>query len=311
MSDGLAPPSLRWWFPAVPADRLAMLRVLVGLYSVVYLAIRLPHLMSFARHRAVQFRPIGVLSWMDQPFDGAVFRGLVVLTLVLSVPFFVGWAYRVTAPLFGVLLLVVLTYTNSWGGILHSENLWLLHVLILACAPAADTLSLDARSATSAPSPHFRYGWAIRLMCWVCVVTYFVAGVAKIKNGGLGFVEGESLRNYVALDSVRKIELGSLHSPIASLLLPYPGVFRGLAMFSLALELGAPFVMLQAKVAKVWAIGMWGFHLGVLALMAILFPYPVAFIAFAPFFRTERLAPWFRRVVLRMPEGPAPSPTSA
>jgi hypothetical protein len=40
---------------------------------------------------------------------------------------------------------------------------------------------------------------------------------------------------------------------------------------------------------------MWGFHVGVLALMAILFPYPVTFIAFAPFFRTERLIATARR----------------
>ncbi|MEM9730169.1 MAG: HTTM domain-containing protein [Myxococcota bacterium] len=309
MNEGVAPAGLRWWFPSVPADRLSMLRLLVGLYSVIYLAIRLRHLMSFANYQAVQFQPVGPLAWMKAPFDPTLFRILVVLTFATSIAFFVGWAYRVTAPIFGVLLLVVLTYANCWGGILHSENLWLIHVLILACAPAAATLSLDARSREPAPSPHFKYGWAIRLMCWVCVATYFLAGLAKLKNGGLGFIEGESLRNYVALDSVRKIELGSLHSPISSLLLPYASVFQGLAMFSLVLELGAPLVMLQEKVAKVWAFLMWGFHLGVLALMAILFSYPVAFIAFAPFFRTERLAAWVRRVILRVPNPTAPAPS--
>ena len=309
MSDGLAPPALRWWFPRVPADRLAMLRVLVGLYGVVYLAIRLRHLMSFANQNAVRFRPIGILAWMEQPFDATLYRVLVVATFATSILFFVGWAYRVTAPTFGVLLLIVLTYSNCWGGILHSDNLWLIHVLVLACAPAAATLSLDARGSEGTPSPHFKYGWAIRLMCWVCVATYFLAGLAKLKNGGLGFIEGESLRNYVAFDNVRKIELGSLHSPLASFLLPYAVVFQALAVFSLALELGAPLVMLQAKVAKVWAILMWGFHVGVLALMAILFPYPVAFIAFAPFFRTERLALWVRRVVFRSPERATPAPT--
>lgn len=309
VNEGLAPLAFRWWFPRVPAERLAMLRVLVGLYSVVYLAIRLPYLMSFARHKAVQFQPIGALAWMDRPFDPTLYRTLVVLTFAGSVVFFVGFAYRVMAPLFGLLLLVVLTYANSWGGILHSDNLWLLHVLVLACAPAAETLSIDARKIATAPSPHFKYGWAIRLMCWVCVVTYFLAALAKLKNGGLGFIEGESLRNYVALDNVRKIELGSPHSPLASLVLPYTGAFQALAALSLALELGAPLVMLQAKVAKVWSIAMWGFHLGVLALMAILFPYPVTFIAFAPFFRTERLAPWVRRVVLHSPEAPSPGPS--
>jgi hypothetical protein len=282
-----------------------MLRILVGLYSTVYLGIRLPHILSFAGHRAEQFHPVGLLAWMHEPLEPSVYRLLVVLVFAASFAFVAGLAYRVVAPFFAALLLVVLTYANSWGGILHSDNLWVFHVSVLSLAPAADALSLDARRLDRVPSSHFKYGWPIRLMCWICVFTYFLAGLAKLKNGGLGFIEGESLRNYVALDNVRKIELGSLHSPLAALVLPFPGLFQALAVVSLVLELAAPLVMLQAKVAKVWSVAMWSFHLGVLALMAILFPYPVTFIAFAPFFRTERLARWFRRVVLRTPGEPA------
>ncbi|MEM7436518.1 MAG: HTTM domain-containing protein [Myxococcota bacterium] len=294
MSDNLAPAPLRWWFPSVPAERIATLRILVGLYSVIYLAVRLPYFLSFARHRPVQFQPIGVLSWMNEPLEANAYRAIVVATLLGAVCFLVGFAYRITAPIFGALLLVTLTYVNSWGGILHTDNLWLIHALVLAVAPAADALSIDSRRAQPAAS-HYKYGWAIRLMCWVCVFTYFLAGLAKLKNGGLGFIEGESLRNYVALDNVRKIELGSLHSPLAALLLPYAGAFQALAVVSLVLELGAPLAMLRPRISHVWALGMWGFHLGVLALMAILFPYPVSFIAFAPFFRAERLTAFVRR----------------
>lgn len=305
----VAPRGLRWWFPAVPAERLAMLRVLVGAYSVVYFGVRLPHWLSFADHRPVQFQPIGVLAGLDSPLNDLLYQSLVLLTFAGAILFAVGKWYRVVAPLFAGLLLVVLTYTNSWGGILHSDNLWLLHVIVLAFAPAAEALSLDARASNHARI-HFKYGWAIRLMCWVCVGSYFLAGLAKLKNSGLGFIEGETLRNFVAMDNVRKIELGSLHSPVAALALPYAGAFQFLAGLSLVLELGAPLVMLQAKLAKVWAFAMWGFHIGVLSLMAILFPYPVTFIAFAPFFRTERLAPVARQV-LRWRRGRAPMPASA
>lgn len=300
-----APRGLRWWFPAVPAERLAMLRVLVGAYSVVYFGVRLPHWLSFAHHPPAQFQPIGVLAGLDSPLHDGLYRALVVATFAGALLFAVGKWYRVIAPLFAALLLVVLTYTNSWGGILHSDNLWLFHVIVLAFAPAADALSLDGRAIQRPRPAHFKYGWAIRLMCWVCVCSYFLAGLAKLKNSGLGFVEGETLRNFVAMDNVRKIELGSLHSPLAEVLLPYAGAFRFLAGVSLVLELGAPLVMLRARVARVWAVAMWGFHVGVLALMAILFIYPVTFIAFAPFFRTERLIAVVRRVRYRKaPTGP-------
>jgi hypothetical protein len=39
-----------------------------------------------------------------------------------------------------------------------------------------------------------------------------------------------------------------------------------------------------------WVVAAWTSHLGVLALMAILFAYPLSGVAFAPFFRLERLA---------------------
>ena len=46
---------------------------------------------------------------------------------------------------------------------------------------------------------------------------------------------------------------------------------------------------------RVWAVLAWSFHLGVWAIMAIFFPYPLLGLAFAPLFAVERL-PWFRRL---------------
>jgi hypothetical protein len=294
MNGTAAPKGLRWWFPQMPAERLAVLRILVGTYSVLYFTARLPYWLSFSRHRAIQFHPVGLLRWLDDPIHPAVYQIFVAMAVLTSFLFLFGAAYRITAPLFALCLGVVLTYANSWGAVLHTDNLWLMHVLILALAPAADAYSFDSRS-EQAPPPHFKYGWAVRLMCWTCVLTYFVAGLAKLKNSGWAFVEGDSLRNFVAMDNVRKIELGSVHSPLAAVVLSSSGPFCLLAAGSLLLELAAPLVMLQRKVAKIWAIAMWCFHFGVLLLMAIVFLYPLTFVAFAPFFRTERLAEWVQR----------------
>ena len=267
-----------------------MLRVLVGLYGAIYFTVRLPYWLSFANHRAVRFDPVGILWWMEAPLPAGLYRALVLLTAVGAILFFLGLWYRVAAPVFAILLFFVLSYVNSWGTVLHTDNLWLVDVVILAAAPAADAISLDARRAGLAGVSHFKYGWPIRLLCWVCVTAYFLAGLAKLKNSGLGFIEGESLRNYVAMDNVRKLELGSpYYSPLAVWILEYKGAFGVLATASLGLELGAPLAMLHRVVGKTWSILMWGFHLGVLVLMAIGFFYPLSFIAFAPFFRVEKL----------------------
>jgi hypothetical protein len=63
-------------------------------------------------------------------------------------------------------------------------------------------------------------------------------------------------------------------------------LFHPLAAFTLAVELGARSLCLAG--GRVWAAAAWAFHAGVLAVMAILFWYPLG-AAFAPFFAVERL----------------------
>ncbi|MEM9195841.1 MAG: HTTM domain-containing protein [Myxococcota bacterium] len=286
----------RVFMPEAPAERLAVLRILVGLYGCIYLPIRITHLWSYAGVDPYQFQPVGVVTVLPRPLLPAVVVTLVVLAVLFSFPFLLGFRYRITAPIYAALLLWVLTYSNSFGQILHVDNLFCLHVIALALCPAADAYSLDARRRRAAgappPEPSGRYGWGIRLMCVLCVFGYFLAAVAKAKNGGLEFVSAENLRNYVAYDTVRKLELGSITSPVGEALLPFPLVFAGLAYLSLALEWGAPLALFHRKLGIAWAVLIWGFHLGVLVLMAISFTYPLTMVAFAAFFRVEKLADW-------------------
>ena len=279
----------RFWMDVVPPARLGMLRVIVGGYALVYLLIRTPHLLSYADYPLAMWHPVGVASFAPGPLVPVVAKALVFATVALAFPFVLGFRYRVLAPVFAGLLLWVLTYSNSWGKILHTDNLLVIHVAVLALAPAADAVSLDARTRGSAPAPDGRYGWAIRLMCALCIATYLLAGIAKVVNSGLGFVEGDTLRNYVAFDNVRKIELGSIHSPLGAALVTWGAPFGALAALSLVLELGAPLALAHRRLGAIWVALVWGFHVGVLALMAIGFAYQLSGVAFAAFFRVERL----------------------
>lgn len=281
----------RFLMPATPALRLATLRALVGTFGLIYLLVRLPHLLSYALTDVTRFVPVGPVSLLSSPLPPDLHRALVALTVVTSVTFWLGYRHRVLAPLHALLLTWVLSYTNSWGMILHTDNLYLAHVLVLACAPAADALALDARG-RAATAPHPRYGWAPRLMVAVAAAAYLLAGVAKLRNGGLHFVEGDTLRNLVAFDNARKAELGDVYSPLGVLLLDHPRFFATMAIGSLLLELGAPLALIR-RVGRPWAVAMWAFHVGVLLLMAIGFVYPLTFVAFAACFDVERL--WARR----------------
>ena len=205
--------------------------------------------------------------------------------------FTLGWHYRISAPLCAALSVWVLSYRSSWGMIFHTENLLVLHVIALSLAPAADAYSFDAqRRGARQSEPSSRYGWALQLMSGLTVSTYCLTGITKLRVSGTSWVTSDLLREYVAYDALRKIELGSISSPIAESLLAAPAAFYAFAAFTIALELGAPIALLGGKLARNWVISAIAFHGGVLAVMAILFPYPLSGIAFASFFASERLA---------------------
>ena len=88
---------------------------------------------------------------------------------------------------------------------------------------------------------------------------------------------------------MRKALLGDRHSPLGAHLVRYGWVFPPLAFASMVVELGAPLALLHARTRRAWVAAAWLFHLGVLALMAILFIYPLTGIAYASFGHPEEL----------------------
>ena len=283
------------WMAPLPKERLATLRIMVGLFATAYVTVRLAHFGDFTR--LADFRPIGVVALaLTAPLPPSATWTLAIATSLAGIAFTLGWRFVVTGPLFAALLLWVTTYASSWGMIFHTENLLVLHALALGLCASADAWSLDARRRPDDPNDtddvDERYGWPVRLMCLLTIITYVIAGYTKLRVSGLEWVTSDLLRNYVAYDALRKAELGSFHSPVGAWLASVPWVWQPLAFFTLAMELGAPLALLGRRAAAVWVVGAWLFHVGVAALMAITFLYPILGVAFASFFPVERLATW-------------------
>lgn len=277
-----------YWMAPGSARNLAMLRILVGGYGVVYLALRGPALASVADFAPNRYTPVGVANLAQEPLEAWLVRLLPVAAFITGIAFVAGWRFAVSGPLFALLLLWVTTYRNSFGQIFHTENLLVLHVLVLAFVPAARALAMDARRAGHPAGSGIEYGWPVRLMCVLTVLTYVIAGVAKLQIGGLEWITSGALQNHVAYDNLRKILLGDWHSPLGAWLVEFGWIFPPLAALSVAFELGAPVALLHRKVAATWVAGVWAFHLGIFATMAILFPYQLLGFAFLPFFRLDR-----------------------
>lgn len=287
----------RWYRPALPPERLAALRILIGGFSTIYLAIRLPNLIGLAELGG--FRPVGATTLLAGPLPPELVTAQALVAVALGVAFTLGWRFRATGPAFAAALLWVLTYRNSFGMVFHTENLTVIHVLGLGVSRAGDVWSLDARRAARAgrrrPEPAREYGWPVRLLALATVAAYVLAGLAKLRLSGLSWATSDLLRNYIAYDNLRKLLLGDAYSPLGAWLIGQAWIFPPLAFGSLAMELLAPLALVGPRLARGWALAAWAFHAGVLAIMAIFFPYPLFGLAFAPFFAVERL-PLLRRL---------------
>jgi hypothetical protein len=284
-------------YAPAPAARLAALRVLLGAFALCYVVVRAGNLASVARFEASAFAPVGPVGLLSAPLAPAVVYALLAATVLAGALFCVGYRYKLSGPGFALLLLWVTSYRSSWGMVFHTENLLVWHVLLCGLAPAADAFALDARRVDGVAVEHGRYGWAIRAMCVVTVVTYVLAGVAKLRISGFEWVGGDVLRIQIAYDNVRKLELGSSHSPLGAALVRVAWVFPPLAWLTLLIELGAPLALLGGRWARAFCVGAWLFHWGVALLMAIAFRYPLSFFAYLSFFRVERF--WALKPVRR------------
>lgn len=281
----------RYWYAPMPKERLALLRIAVGCFALVYLLARFPAFLAVTRFHASEFAPVGIVALATAPLPPALVYLSFALTLLAGCAFVLGFRYRVFGPLFALSFLWVTSYRSSFGMKFHTENLVALHLLLLGCAPAVGSHSLDARAGRSRVSdqPDPRYGWPIRAMCAVTVFTYVLAGVAKLRLAGWDWLSGDALRAQVAYDNLRKLELGSLHSPLGAALVAHSGPFLFLAYATLLLELGAPLALAGKTVAKVWVTCAFFFHAGIALLMAIAFPYPLSCVAYLSFFELERV----------------------
>ncbi len=277
----------RRFYAAIPAERLGVLRLLIGAFATLYLAVRFTSFTSLSRFSAHEFDPVGPLFWMPEPLPRVLLFAFTAATLLLGVAFSLGFRFRVSGPAFAIAFLLLTSYRSSFGMKFHTENLVCLHALVLGFSAAADAVSFDARGKPR-PSAHGRYGWAVRTLGLLTVVTYVLAGVAKLRLGGDGWFSGEVLEAQIAYDNLRKIELGSLHSPLGVALLSVPALFTVLAWLTLLVELGAPAALLGGRWALVWSVFAWGFHASVLVTMMIAFAYPLSAVPYLAFFRAER-----------------------
>ena len=284
-----------WLLRPRPARALALVRITTGLYAVGIVLGRLPSQPDLARDE-ITWAPMGVwrVAASAPPPSLVVVLGLVAIAAGGAVV--VGWRHRVTGPLCLVGTLAVTTLASSWGHLFHSDNLVVLHLAVVAVAPAADAWSLDERAGRARDrGPADVYGWAVRVAALITAVTYVIAGLAKVRLGGWEWLDGDTLRGLVAHDNLRKELIGAPSTPLAGPVVRQAWIFPPFAIATLVVELGAPLALLGRRAAIVWCAAAWLFHVGIVALMAVAFIYPLTGLAFVPTLAATGVLPLERR----------------
>jgi hypothetical protein len=243
----------------------------VGVYALGWLAVVTPELLGLADLDPARMEPVGAVAWLALPPPSSVGMALLLAATAGSgLAFAAGWRYRTTAPAFALALLLVTSYQNSWGKLLHTENLLVVHVLVLALSPAADALAVGSRGRRPSGTA---YGWPIRTMALATVCSYLAAGITKLRLSGMDWLDPENLRNWVAYDLVRKELFGDPYLPLAVPALEHTWLFIAPLLFTLAVELCGPLVLLGRRSAVPWAVAAWSLHAAVLLAMSVAFPY--------------------------------------
>ena len=283
-----------------PAERLAAFRVITGVFALGYLLIRIRVFLELGHRSDTSFEGVGVLAGLSTTLTSNTILAIIIVTVVAGVGYTTGWRFKLSGPLFAIGMLILTTYRGSWGQLLHFENLMVLHLLIVAVSPAADAWSLDSSNRRSkCRKDEVAYGWPLGLAGMVVVLTYVISGIAKLRYGGPQWVLGDTLRNHIAYSAARLDLLDASQSPIAEYIIDRAWIFPPMAAAAVVLELAAPIAFVRGRPRDIWVFAVWTMHVSIFASMLVGFPYPLFGVAFAPFYRLERLVQvpttWHRR----------------
>jgi predicted DCC family thiol-disulfide oxidoreductase YuxK len=229
-------------------------------------------------------QPMGVMAYfykLPLGFDFLVNSGKALhlfQTLTALFLFFgmIGWRTRWTVPLGGMGAFIMLGLIRQYSFFWHQDLITLYVIAVLAFTPCGDGWSLD-RLITIARGKYFGnpasrsriYGWS-RYACWVALaMPYVAAGLSKLRNGGLFWWNGTSLRRMLLYDTLNPMQFDwriSLH------LASFPEfIFSLLGISAVSSEVLYGLVL-------IWPLARWimpalmGFmHVGIIFLQNILF----------------------------------------
>ena len=239
-----------WLFAPEAAGRVRAMRI--GIAVLLLFRLVTGPYPDLAGQPAALFRPVWVLSWLDQMPSHGVLVGLVVAGAAAAGLAILGWRERATFLVAWGCLLVLDGCWASRGKIQHNDLPLLLVAAVLALAPVRTRFADDRRGAA--------WGWPVRTSIVVVTGIYMLTGFQKLVSSGPAWVLSDNLRNVMygaALTGKAPTD------EVSRFIADRPYVAHSVALLTIVIELGAvvPLVWARTRIAYVGAIAL--LHLGV------------------------------------------------
>ncbi|WP_202637866.1 HTTM domain-containing protein [Bailinhaonella thermotolerans] len=271
---GRGNPVVRWFFSPVPAARVAVFRI--AAYLFIPIDVLLLHALGSDHASATAlYKPLVVAELLHLPrptpvLIEAVKWSLLALAVAAAALAASGRWQRVLGTAIFVLYFEWTVIAFSFGKVDHDRIAFLVALAVLPTVAAArlrDRTPLEAG------------GWALRCVQIAVVATYFLAAFAKIRFGGIEWVNSATLVRAV----MRR------HTIFSEWTLSVPWVLHLSQWGIMIMELASPVVLFLRGRRRIQAVLLLaGFHVMVFATITIMF-WPHVLCLLLAFLPTERL----------------------
>lgn len=267
-----------WLFTPAPLARIAWLRVVAYLFVPVDVLLTTPWVVDHAHVPASLYQPLRIARLLHLPAPGPwveVLHVLLVLGALVCalaaardrLPALAGWALAT-----GYLAWMLVAF--SYGKVDHDRFGFLVLLFVL---PTVGRAGLRDRGATGTA------GWALQVTALAVVATYTLSALAKLRFGGVEWVDGATLTRAV----VRR------GTPLATPLLDHTWILHAFQYVLVVVELAvAPLLLVRWRRPQVtWLLtaGFLAFHLMTFVTISIVFlPHCIALLALLPLERLSR-----------------------
>jgi hypothetical protein len=240
----------RWLFAPEPAGRVRAMRAAIAGLLLVRLASG-PY-GDLAGQPAELFRPVWLLSWLDQMPSFGVLVGLQVIGGVGAALAILGWRERGTFLVAWSSLLVLDGCWASRGKIQHNDLPLLLVAAVLAAAPMGVRWTDERRGAA--------WGWPVRTSIVVVTGIYFLTGLQKVVSSGPAWVLSDNIRNVMYSAALTgKAPTDEVSQFIAD----RPVLAQVVALITIVVELGAVVALVRPRTRIAYVLAVTFLHVGV------------------------------------------------